>query len=661
MEPTPRTLRAYLVAVAVVGCGLLAVLVASGATSLARGTHAHFWLFAVLLLVGELMPIRGLMRARDNGVTASTTFSFALLLSSGPGPAVVVQAVASVLEDVKRGTRPLAVAFNVGQYTLTLATAGAVLALDGLPDPAAPASFEPRHVPVILAAGALFLLVNNGLAATAHALHHRARVWPHVRRSFAQDAPTATLLLGLAPIVVVTAHFSVALMPFLLLPLVAIYQSRRQVVLNEHQALHDSLTGQPNRVLFRERATQACALGRRTGATVAVMLLDLDRFKEINDTLGHHSGDEVLQHVARRLEGAVRASDTVARLGGDEFAILLPETAGPKAAREVARTLHQAIREPFAVRGLPLEVGASIGIACAPDHGHDVDELVQRADVAMYVAKERGSGVEVYRGEDDHHTPDRLALVGELREAIDRDELELFFQPKVELATGAVRGVEALVRWRHPLRGLLPPAAFVPLAEDTGLIRPLTRLVLRRAVRQARAFADAGHDLTMAVNLSASDLLDDDLPGLVGRLLREQEVDASLLELEITETTIMGEPERALATLDALDAVGVRIVVDDFGAGYSSLAYLQRLPVSELKIDSSFVLELASGRHDDLLVRSTIDLGHSLGLGVVAEGVEHEGLRERLVALGCDFAQGFLLGRPVPADELAEVLSASPN
>jgi diguanylate cyclase (GGDEF)-like protein len=434
---------------------------------------------------------------------------------------------------------------------------------------------------------------------------------------------------------------------------------RHQAEVNEHQALHDALTDLPNRTLFHDRVGQALVTARREHLPTAVMIMDLDRFKEVNDTLGHASGDELLKLAGDRLRATLRESDTVARLGGDEFGVLLPKVVDSVAAVSVARKLREALEEPFSIHGLALRIEASVGIALYPEHGEDVHSLLQRADVAMYVAKEQPDGCEVYTKERDEYSPDRLTLLTELRLAIDCGEVVLHYQPKADLRTGEVNAVEALVRWNHPVRGLVGPDEFIPLAQKTGVIVPLTFFVLNEALRQCRTWKLEGLDLCVGVNLSARNLLDVHLPDTVAELLTKWEVAPSQLELEITESTILADPIRAMHVLSRLGDMGVRLAIDDFGTGYSSLAYLKRLPVDDLKIDKSFVQGMEEDENDAVIVRSTIDLGRNLGLRVVAEGVESAETWQRLVALGCDVAQGYYLSRPVPAAQLTSWLRAA--
>jgi len=444
------------------------------------------------------------------------------------------------------------------------------------------------------------------------------------------------------------------------------YQRRteRQAAQNQHQALHDALTGLPNRTLLRDRTAQAIRQADRELTPAALLLLDLDRFKDVNDTLGHHHGDQLLTLVGERLRATLRDVDTVARLGGDEFAVLLPRIAAAEGATAAAEKLQAALEEPFLLDGLTLEVEASIGVVTYPDHGSDPDELLQRADIAMYAAKETHAGFVLFDPALDQHSPRRLTLLGELRHAIENQELVLHYQPKMDAHTGQILGVEALVRWQHPTHGLLPPDEFIPLAERTGLIAPLTHDVLDQALRQCQAWQRAGHELPVAVNISARRLLDLAFPDEVAGLLARWEVPARLLVVEITESTIMADPAHALEILGRLNQMGVQVSIDDFGTGYSSMAYLKTLPVHELKVDRSFVSHMTSNASDAVIVRSTVDLGRNLGLRVVAEGVEDPATWQQLDALGCDAIQGYHVSRPVPPDDLTTWLQqyrATPN
>ena len=423
---------------------------------------------------------------------------------------------------------------------------------------------------------------------------------------------------------------------------------RQEAVERERQALHDSLTGLPNRVLLDRELHRALA-ERSAGTRVAVLLIDLDRFKEVNDTLGHHQGDVLLQEVARRLRGAVGADAVAVRLGGDEFAVLATGLRSRDEVLALAHRVDEAVSAPFELDNLTLDVGGSIGVVMAPEHGDDPATLLQRADVAMYAAKDRATSVEVYDPAVDHHSPYRLALASELRHTVERRELLVEYQPKADLATGAIVGAEALARWHHPRDGFVSPDVFVAVAEHTGLIRALTEHVLDVAIAQCRAWHEQGHQLRVAVNLSTRNLLDDQLPEIVRGLLDRHRLPASALTLELTEGTIMADTARTVGILNRLASMGVSLSVDDFGTGYSSLAYLKRLPVDEIKIDRSFVRSMTRDDSDEAIVRSTIELARSLGLAVVAEGVEDEETWRLLRRLGCDRAQGYFLGRPMTA------------
>jgi diguanylate cyclase (GGDEF)-like protein len=385
------------------------------------------------------------------------------------------------------------------------------------------------------------------------------------------------------------------------------------------------------------------------------MLLDLDRFKEVNDTLGHHYGDELLRDLGPRLAEAMGPDGLVARLGGDEFAVLPAEATGDTDELEaIARRLIHCVQQPVTVDEMTLDVGVSIGVARFPRDGADPHSLLRSADVAMYAAKEAHSGCKVYAAALDRHSVRRLSVLSEFRRALDSDEIVVFYQPIMYMDGTRVHGAEGLVRWQHPELGLLPPSDFIPIVEQTGLIAPLTRHVLEQAVARCASWRRAGKDLTVSVNLSVRNLLDPDLTSLIGDLLTLYGLTPEALQLEITESMLMSDPERSLVTLTRLNQLGVGLSVDDYGTGYSSLANLRRLPIDELKIDRSFVSPMLSDESDLIIVRSTINLGHDLGLKVVAEGVEDEATLHRLGGLGCDFAQGYHFSKPLSPDAFHE-------
>lgn len=420
-------------------------------------------------------------------------------------------------------------------------------------------------------------------------------------------------------------------------------------------AYEDTLTTLPNRAMFLDRLKQAVLTARRTSDPVSVMMIDLDRFKVINDSLGHAAGDQVLREVADRLRELLRDSDTVARLGGDEFAVLLP-TGTADGVAIVAQRILRTLEVPIMLEGQPVDIGASIGVACFPEHDHEGDSLLRHADVAMYVAKRANSGYAIYDPRYEEGRQTQLSLLSELRRAVENDELSLFYQPKIDLKTGAIRRVEALVRWIHPTRGFVPPIEFIPFAEQTGYIKRVTRWVVEHAVQQAGVWHRERLDVAISVNISTRDLMSNELVDLVAALLQKHAVPAEQLCLEITESGFMEDPARALETLGRLHALGLRLSVDDFGTGYSSLAYLKKLPVQELKIDRSFVMHMVEDEDDATIVRSTIELGHNMGLEVVAEGVEDRAGLEFLKRLGCDQVQGFYISKPLPTQQFVEWL-----
>jgi len=432
----------------------------------------------------------------------------------------------------------------------------------------------------------------------------------------------------------------------------AIARWRREAEVR-HRALYDALTGLPNRYLIDDRLQRAMAESRRRGFHVAVLIVDLDRFKDVNDMLGHDVGDRVLQEVARRLAGALRSVDTVGRLGGDEFVVLLPDILGVGDAEQVATKLQAALRPSLEINGIGLAVSASVGIAVFPAHGEDLATLLRRADAAMYRVKPTGGGAAVFEAESDQGRTSYVSRAAELRQAIDNDELRLDYQPKIDLRSSATVGVEALVRWRHPTRGLLPPDDFIGLAQDTGLIKPLTRWVVETALAQTRAWRAEGATLSLAVNLSASMLRDPELATIALGAAERWDLADGQLELEVTESALLADPKTAIRVMAELAAAGICFALDDFGTGYSSLSQLKRVPARTLKIDKSFLRNLTTDPRDAAIVQAVIHLGHDLGIAVVAEGVEDEPTLERVAELGCDQAQGFHVARPMPVIDLA--------
>jgi diguanylate cyclase (GGDEF)-like protein len=429
------------------------------------------------------------------------------------------------------------------------------------------------------------------------------------------------------------------------------FRQLRVLADSRREARTDELTGLPNRRLFYERLG-ACLERGATSDRIAVLMIDLDRFKEINDSLGHHVGDDVLRQLGPRLIEAAGSMGTVARLGGDEFGLLISPLVEPSMATKVAESVRASLLLPFHLESMSLRVDASIGIAIAPDHGTDPETLLQKADLAMYAAKHDRKPWQIYSTEHDQNTRERLELMEDLRDAVQRGEIVLYYQPKVDLSSGTVMGVEALARWRHPHRGILEPAKFLGLVETGGLMGPFTLAVLDSALIQQAQWVRDGYDLDVAVNLSAANLRDEDLPGKVASLMSQRGVRPSRVTLEITEDSFIADPVQAMRVLNELGTLGVEISIDDYGTGFSSLSYLLRLPVSELKLDRTFLTGVLQDQRAVSVIRSTVDLAHSLGLRVVAEGVEDLDSLTLITGLGCDVAQGYLLGRPVPAEQL---------
>jgi diguanylate cyclase (GGDEF)-like protein len=650
-------LDTYFLAVVLTGGLAGAALIVTGGDQLGGLGGATFVVLVLCTVLAELAPLPILSRATEGEVTVSACLAVAMAIAAGPVVALAGLTTASLVADALRRKPARRIAFNVAQYALAVAACGLVLSVvTDLPRQGAP-HLRPGDLPGVVAAAAAFLVVNGGLVAVAISLSQRVDLVRLVLRDMLRQVAPTVLTLGIAPLVVVAADFSPVALGLLLLPLVAIHRGGRQAVAKERLALHDGLTGLPNRELLRDRLGQAVEAARRTGDTVVVMLMDLDHFKEVNDTLGHHHGDRLLEEVARRLRAALRESDTVARLGGDEFAVLLPRVPRAGDATVVAGQLLGALREPFAIDAVSLDIDASVGIAVAPAHGDDVEALLRRADAAMYEAKQSRRGFALFEPRMDTHSPRRLLLAAGLQEAIAHGRIDLRYQPVAELATGRITGVEALARWEHPQLGVVGPAEFVPIAQQTGLTSALTGLVLERAIEQLREWKEDGLQLSVAVNLCARSFLDTRLPDEIARLLDRAGVEPGRLGLELTERMLQADPPRAAATLERLGEVGISLSIDDFGTGYTSLANLKTLPVDVIKVDKSFVRDMATEPADAAIVRSIVDLAHNLGLRVVAEGVESEAAWRALAALGCDLAQGYLLARPLTAAAVARLVA----
>jgi diguanylate cyclase (GGDEF)-like protein len=648
-QRTVEPVRLYCVAVALLGVALLATLVASAPLALDGDRTIEFAALAAGVLIGELFPLELPRRSGDGEVTVSVMFSFALLLGVGLVPALAAQIAASVLQDRLAGKPWWQVGFNVGQYTLSLAAAAGVLRFAGAYMSLPHVGFRPADLLAILGSAAAYFTVNLLLVTRATTLYQGIPFSRALESDLTFGLSVGAVLLCLAPVVVTVLQFSPILYPLLLVPLVGVYVSGRQSVRTaaaEHLARHDSLTELPNRRWFLESVGRALKSPSLRGG--GLLLVDLDGFKDVNDTLGHHRGDLVLQAVGPRLRASFRTEDLVARLGGDEFAVFMPG-ADPSAAQAAVARLQDALHRPVDLDGISVELDASIGLAWYPEHGEDVDTLLQRADVAMYRAKANHHPLVIYRAEDDYHSPERLVLAADLRRALAADQLVLHYQPQVELGHGRPVAAEGLVRWHHPQRGVLGPYEFIEVAERTGLIKDLTHRVLDVGLGDLRSWGEHGHTLSLSLNVSVRSLLDRRFPEEVEQLLGKHGVDGRALTLELTESSLMVDPELAKRTMHDLAELGVSVAIDDFGTGYSSLAYLTDLPIGELKIDKSFVRAMGSDARNAIVVRSTIELAHNLGLRTVAEGIEDAFTFERLRALGCELAQGFHLSEPLPA------------
>jgi diguanylate cyclase (GGDEF)-like protein len=649
--------RLYCAAVFLAGCTAVLGLAGTAHFGYPLSDPLTFGVIAGGVVLGEMLPIKIPRRGNDEELTLSASFAIALLLIGGLGPAVIAQAGASIIQDVTSGKPWWRVRFNVGQYMLSMACAWIVIrAVSAGPLLSLSHPHADVQLPAMLLGSGAFFLVNCGIVGCAVAMYQGVSI----RRYFANNVSftllTGGVMLLVAPIVLAAAAYSVAIVPLCLAPVVAMYNSISQSVRSEHAACHDSLTGLPNRAAFHEAVS--AVLGG-SGTRACVLLMDLDRFKDVNDTLGHRYGDLLLVQVAQRFRAAVGEDGLIARLGGDEFALVSPDR-DLRTATALAERIAAALREPFQLEEMVVDAQASVGIALFPNHGTAVETLLQKADVAMYRAKETRTAVALYDERHDHYSPAKLALTAELRAAVEGagERIVVWYQPELDLRTGEVVALEALVRWEHPDLGVLSPSSFLRIAEQTNLIKPLTRRVIEVAVAQLADWRALGPDVAVAVNISPQMLVDRSFTGQVMETLRAARVPPGRLKLEVTESALMSDPVTSRAVLRELDRLGVEIAIDDFGTGYSSLAYLADLPVSEVKIDRSFVSRMAHGSNESIIVNSTIDLAHHLGLRAVAEGVEDPAMLPELEAQGCDAAQGYAISRPLPAAEATGWLMA---
>ncbi|MDS1272014.1 EAL domain-containing protein [Lipingzhangella sp. LS1_29] len=642
----------YLAGTTAAGLALLGLAVYSlGMDSMVQlAQQPLLWVVLCMVVLGELRPIALPNSPRDSGAPTSLPFAFALVIFFGLPVAALVQALASITSGVVQRSGPYRIAFTVAQYTLSLGVAdGIIRVLYPAPSMWIP---EGPQLLVVAAAGAAYFVVNLLLVECASAMHERVPLRRTLTKNLGHRVFVASVLLSLSPLVVVAMAHSVWLVPLFFFPLAALYTSATLSLKREHQANHDELTALANRKLLVLRTEEALEEARQHGGRVGLLLLDLDRFKEVNDTLGHPIGDRLLRLVAQRLTNSVRPGDLVARLGGDEFAVLLPRIRDAVSAREVAARLRVALSEPIRLDGMDFDLEASVGIALYPSHATDFELLMQRADVAMYVAKERRSGVELYAPHNDRNSTARLGLFSELRRALVEEELEMRYQPAVDIASRRVVGLEALVRWRHPQRGLLPPEEFIHVIEHSYLMRGFTHEVLELTLPQVARWWSEGVCVPVAVNLSRRELLDPSLPDIVASAIRRHEVPPHALRFEVSERVLVQEAEAVVPTMVALANHGLELSLDDFGTGYFTLARLRGLPVAEVKLDETFVRQIDETPDGQVIVGSAVHLARTLGLRVVAEGVESGRIASVLGSLGCTVAQGRYFTEPLEATDV---------
>ncbi|MFF4736819.1 putative bifunctional diguanylate cyclase/phosphodiesterase [Streptomyces sp. NPDC001262] len=657
-EPASRLRRLRPPALPTVCTAAAALAFAAGTARAAVTGRALFpggttgWSLATLtaLIVAHLVAL-----GRDRwwgGTGSGAALTLAVLLLYGWLPSALVSIAVVTLVAAARRHRWRQALLHGAVDILGIAAAGLALAESGVSAsveyPWPPDSWQLSAAPRIALAAFVYLAVTRSLLW--YSMAPRVALTSVARAALVRQALVGGALLGIAPLIAVVADHSPLLLPLFAVPLVALDSTLWIARARAEEQLRDPLTGLPNRQWLLERTWTALDEAEQAGTRAALVLIDLDRFRSVNDTLGHLAGDRLLLQIADRLRLALPRDAEAARLGGDEFAVLLPTADSLTSAQRVARSLVGTLGSPLDLDGLTLVLEASAGVAVYPDHALDAEGLLRRADVAMYQAKRDRSGVEVYEARRDGNTPDRLGLLGDLRRALDAGDVELHYQPKVGF-DGHVEGLEALVRWVHPERGRVSPDEFIAIAESSGLMPRLTEYVLETALGQVAKWRAMGLEVPVAVNVSPRDVHTPGFAGSVAARLARHGVPAGALQLEITEHVLLEDPQRAADTLAGLTGHGVKMSLDDFGTGYSSLVHLRRLPVSELKIDRSFVARLAIDNEDAEIVRCTLDLAHSLGLLVVAEGVEDDETWERLRDLGCDAVQGWLVAAAMPPDE----------
>ncbi|WP_194895182.1 putative bifunctional diguanylate cyclase/phosphodiesterase [Catenulispora pinisilvae] len=676
----PGRLYAFVASVSAAGITLLAALLVLNWRGSGPNEESLPALLMTVCLVflGELRPLMKLQHTNREAAT-TTVFTIALLMLAGWPLAAMVQAAASVVGGAAGRRTWWRILFNVSQYTLSLGAACLVLRLFAIaPTPGRPWAPAVTSMAAILLAGVAYFVVNLFFVWQAIALWTGVNLRGIARREWRVEVQVVGASVVLAPLITVVMRHEPYLIVLFIPVLLVFYRSALAFDESEWQSLHDPLTALPNRKALRRQAeimlgvlpvddddgpSSLYSSGRAPLAMavppgkIGLFLLDLDRFKEVNDTLGHAAGDELIREVAARLSAAVRAEDMVARLGGDEFAVLLPGLPDVEAAQQLAQRLLDAVAVPYRLHGFNLDVEASLGIALHPDDAKHYDVLLRHADVAMYEAKRAKMGYVRYDPAKDRNSPDRLGLLSDLREALESGRIEVHYQPQVSFKGDRIVGVEALARWRHDVRGAIPPETFVKLAESSGLMARLTEYILDVSLRQAALWWRNGYGVPIAVNVSLRDIESPTFVEMVARKLDQHRVRPEALRLEVAERVLVGDAQSVRAALIGLSKLGVRLSLDDFGTGYASLLTLRRLPFDEIKIDRSFVGGIGFDADDAAIVRSTIDLAHSLGLRVVAEGVEDPSTWSTLDGYGCDEAQGWLVSKALPAGEICALLA----
>jgi diguanylate cyclase (GGDEF)-like protein len=657
---TPKRLAVYVAFVCALGLPALVLGTFGNLDDLLWAHLAQFVVFTPLIILGEMIPIRLPRGDNDRELTASKTFALALLLMAGPAAALLAMLIASLVSDARRHSPPWRRAFNVARHSLALAAAAIVLERTASSLPVA--TIRLADLGAFLLAGAVFFTIDGALPAIASVLgdrRHGRRAWAMLFDDFAFRAGAAATLISAAPLIAAATSDSLLLVLLLVAPFIAAYQSAAALVRTSHEALHDPLTRLANRAQLYRTLALMFGEGSAPPRPFALWLLDLDRFKEVNDSLGHSIGDELLQSVAQRVRTAIGDGDLVARLGGDEFAVVLAD-ADEAMVQAAAERLGAAFERPFELSNVTLDIAVSVGVAYGPAHGADIEDLLRAADIALYRAKAARSGFEIYDPELGFENRNRKPLLGDLHRALEAGEFIPYFQPKADARTRRIIGVETLLRWQHPTHGVLSPHEFLALLDRSGVIRHVTADLVDTTVAQLALWRDLGWELHAAVNLSMRSLHDPELPAGIEDRLMHYGVPPSLLELEVTEQTIMADPKRVTSVLGALKEIGVTIALDDFGTGYSSLAHLSMMPLDVLKIDQTFVRNMMTNPKDGVIVRSTIELARSLGLTTVGEGVEDGLTWAQLRTLGCDTIQGNIISRPKPAVELTQYLQCLP-